>query len=230
MEKGYFIVIDGANGSGKDTQSALLVKKLTQEKIPVLNIHFPQYTSSFFGKMITHYLKGDYGELETVSPYLGSVLYAQDRNLAKPKIEKFLERKNSVVIANRYVSSNLALQGANLKHESEQNSFFKWVDELEYKVNKIPREDLIIYLHVPISYADKLITKRGGHAVIKGKTHDIHEADRAYLKRAEKIYLALAKKRGWTVINCIEKGKLLSIDTIHEMILAVLREKKIITV
>lgn len=229
MKKGYFIVIDGANGSGKDTQSELLISKLKQAKILTHYIHFPQYHTSFFGKMIGKYLRGDYGKLEDVSPYLGSVLYAQDRNLAKDSIEKIL-KKGGIVIANRYVSSNLALQGANLKHVKEQTYFFKWVDELEYKVNKIPKEDLIIYLHVPISHANKLINKRGAHAYIKGKTHDIHEADQKYLKRAEKIYLTLAKKRGWTVINCIEKGKLLPIDAIHEMILAVLREKKIITI
>lgn len=230
MKKGYFIVIDGANGSGKATQSKLLVDLLKKKKIPVLYFDFPRYYSSFFGKIFGRYLTGEFGTLETVSPYLASILTAQDRNLAKDSMYAFLERKIGLLVANRYVSSNLALQGANLKHEKEQNAFFKWIDELEYKVNGIPKEDLLIYLHVPISYADRLIKRKEARKYINGKSHDIHEINQTYLKRAEKIYLSLAKKRGWTVIKCIEKGKLLSIDAIHEMILAVLREKKIITI
>lgn len=230
MKKGYFIVIDGANGSGKATQVTLLQERLKKNKIPVLTVDFPQYYTSFFGKMTAQYLRGEFGQLDEVSPYLASLLFAQDRNLAKERMIHFLESKSGILVANRYNSSVLAFQGAKLKTIGEQTKFFKWADELEYKVNGIPREDLLIYLHVPISYAARLIKKKEERKYIKGKTHDIHEANQAYLKRAEKIYLALAKKRGWTVIKCIEKGKLLPIEAIHELILSVLREKKIVTI
>ena len=43
--KGTLIVLEGIDGSGKETQSALLEKKLRQEKREVMHVSFPDYDS-----------------------------------------------------------------------------------------------------------------------------------------------------------------------------------------
>ena len=55
MKKGKFIVIDGIDGSGKATQTKLLVAKLKENGYKVKTIDFPQYEENFFGKMVGRY-------------------------------------------------------------------------------------------------------------------------------------------------------------------------------
>ncbi len=50
--KGKFIVIDGIDGSGKATQTKLLLDRLEKEGYKTAAIDFPQYYKNFFGKMI----------------------------------------------------------------------------------------------------------------------------------------------------------------------------------
>ena len=75
---GLFIVIEGADGSGKSTQFTLTVERLRAVGHDVQIFKFPQYgePSSFF---IKAYLNGDYGPANEVSPYTASLFYALDR-------------------------------------------------------------------------------------------------------------------------------------------------------
>lgn len=50
--KGKFIVIDGIDGSGKATQTKLLLNRLAKKGYKTATIDFPQYYNNFFGKMI----------------------------------------------------------------------------------------------------------------------------------------------------------------------------------
>ena len=87
MKKGFFIVIDGTDGSGKATQTKLLAEKLKKSGRKVKTIDFPQYENNFFGKMVGRYLSGEFGKSSEVSPYLASILYAGDRFEEKEPIE-----------------------------------------------------------------------------------------------------------------------------------------------
>ena len=59
--------------------------------------------------------------------------------------------------------------------------------------------------------------KKGKREYIGGIRRDIHEADLTHLKQAEETYLAMVKMfpREYRLVECVEKRKLLSIDTIH---------------
>ena len=66
-------MLDGPDGSGKTTQTALLAKRLRKLGKHVLLVDFPQYQTSFFGAMVGEYLKGTYGNVFQISPYLSSL-------------------------------------------------------------------------------------------------------------------------------------------------------------
>jgi len=225
--RGKLIVIDGGDGSGKTTQSKLLIDYLEAHDMQVKGFDFPRYYSSFHGKMVGRFLAGEFGNLDAVSPYLASLAYALDRASAKEEMDQFLAH-GGVIVSNRYATSNMAHQGARLA-EDKRKEFIEWIDELEYKVHRIPREDIVIYLHVPWQVGMELTKKKGERAYLNGDGEDIAERDINHRQEAEDMYLTLAKKRkNWIVIECVEKGKLLSKEAIHEKVLDVLRSKKII--
>jgi dTMP kinase len=70
------IAVEGIDGSGKNTQSRLLVENLKKQGFEVEFLGFPCYSETFFGKEIGAYLNGDFGGLDDVHPKLASMLYA----------------------------------------------------------------------------------------------------------------------------------------------------------
>ena len=132
MSKGFLIVIDGIDGSGKSIQVDLLSKYLEEKNIPFEIISFPRYEDNEYGKLVKRYLEGEFGGINEVNPYLISLAYAGDRALAKPLIENWLNG-GQVVIANRYVSSSKArrLLGWNPQTDLDVglNKTIKWYTE-----------------------------------------------------------------------------------------------------
>ena len=221
--KGKLIVIDGGDGSGKTTQAQLLVSYLKEKKIPVKYVDFPQYYKSFHGKTVAKFLRGEFGSMDEISPYLASLAYALDRASIKREMDEFLAA-GGVIVANRYATSSMAHQAAKCKTEKEQNEFLKWIYELEYKVHKVPKENLVIYLHVPWKKSLELTQTRGDRAYLKGMKQDIAEKDLEHRKASEEMYLKLAKKhRHWKMVECVEKGKLLSREAIFEHVLQLVK-------
>lgn len=222
--KGKLVVIDGTDGSGKGTQTELLLKYLEDKGVKNKYIDFPRYYTSFHGKMVGRYLKGEFGGLNSSSPYLTSLFYAMDRLTARDEILDWLEEGNTVV-ANRYTTSSLAFQTAKVD-KSKRGEFLKWLYDMEYKEHKLPKEDVVIFLYVPVEISQKLIEQKTGRGYIKGKKKDINEADVSYQKEVLKLYLELAKKYPhWEVIRCVDgRGKLLSVEKVHKKIVSALKK------
>lgn len=217
--KGKLIVIDGADGSGKATQAKLLIDHFKKNKIPVKYIDFPRYYLSFHGATVAKFLRGEFGTIDQVSPYLASLAYALDRASAKDEIEEFLN-KGGIVIANRYATSNMGHQMAKFKTDKEKQDFYKWEYDLEYKTHKIPKEDLVIYLHVPYQISFELTKKKDDRKYLNGKKTDIHESDMNYRIKVESTFLELAEKnKHWKKIDCTKNNKMLSIEEIQKKIL-----------
>lgn len=225
--KGKLIVIEGGDGAGKATQTDLLKKYFLSQKIPTKSISFPQYKSTFFGKTIARMLRGEIAPLNQINPYLISTVYAMDRAEAKEKLYKWLNSGNMVVL-DRYVSSNMAHQTGRLP-KKERIRFLRWLDEMEYKVNNVPREDIVIFLYVPYQTSLALMQQRTAEKHLKGKK-DIVEKDRNYLKKAEETYLLLYKKfPHWIKIDCLDTaGNMRSREDIHREIVAILEKKHIL--
>jgi len=226
--KGKLIVIDGTDGSGKGTQTELLLKYLDGEKIKNKYIDFPRYYTSFHGQMVGRYLAGEFGNKESASPYLSSLFYAMDRLTARDEIVDWLEEGNTVV-ANRYTTSSMAFQTARIE-KSKREEFLKWLYEMEYKEHKLPKEDVVIFLYVPVEISQKLIEQKAKREYAKGKKKDEYEADVAYQKEVLRLYLELAKKyKHWEVIRCVDsKGKLLPVEQVHQKIMRALKRHGVV--
>src|SRR3989338_1874888 len=110
--KGKFFVLEGMDGSGKATQTKLLVEALKTKGHDVIKIDFPQYSKASAG-LIENYLKGMYGSSSDVGPYRASIFYACDRYDLSFQIRQWLQKGN-IVIADRYLASNIGHQGGKL--------------------------------------------------------------------------------------------------------------------
>ncbi len=217
MNKGKFIVIDGTDGSGKGTQTKLLIERLKKEGYDVMMADFPQYGQKSAGP-VEEYLNGKYGSASDVTAKQASILYAVDRFDFSFKLKKWID-DGKIVITNRYVSANMGHQGGKIKDDEERKKFFEWLYELEYEIFNIPRPDLNIILHVRSDIAQKLVDKKGHRDYVGGKKRDIHEDDLDHLKNAEKVYLQIANDfEGFTLIECTKDDDIMSIENIHEML------------
>ena len=79
MKKGKLIVIEGLDGSGKGTQSTLLLKKLGGLDIPAVKVSFPDYEDRASGAL-KMYLDGEFGDdPDSVNAYAASTFFAVDR-------------------------------------------------------------------------------------------------------------------------------------------------------
>lgn len=220
-------MIDGSDGSGKSTQSKLLLEYLEKQSVKAKHQKFPQY-EKFFGQLVARFLRGEFGTIDQVSPYLASVLYANDRASAKEDMENYLNEGGYLVL-DRYATSNMGHQGAKFKTVQEREEFIEWDYQMEYEINKLPKEDVVIYLYVPYEIASQLRAKETNKEYLKGKVKDIHEEDKSHLIAAEKTYQYLAEKYDhWIRIDCVKDDKLLSIEEIHAMIVEQLKARKII--
>ena len=121
MSKGKLIVIDGTDGTGKTTQTKLLVKRLQKIGIKAHMEDFPQYGKKSAGP-VEDYLTGQYGGAEQLGAYIPSIFYAVDRFAASERIRKFL-KQGYTVIANRYVTANMAHQGGKIRNRRERSRF-----------------------------------------------------------------------------------------------------------
>ncbi len=226
--KGKLIVIDGADGSGKTTQATLLIKYLHKISDAVRYISFPRYYNSFHGKTVAKFLRGEFGSLTEVSPYLASLAYALDRASMKEEMDEFLAT-GGYIVTNRYATSNMAHQGAKFKDEKSLQEYLKWVYELEYKVHKLPKEDVVIYLSVPTETSLRLTASRKPPQYLLGRKRDIHEEDVNYQIRTQELYLQLANKnKNWIDIQCFKNDRLLSPSVIQSLIIAGLIKKRVI--
>ena len=211
-------MIEGTDGSGKTIQFRRLIRKLKKNGFRVSAFDFLQYKkpSSYF---VREYLNGRYGGWREVGPKRASLFYALDRFDAARRIQSELEAGH-VVVANRYIGSNLAHQGSKMTNRKERRAFFKWVYELEYGMLGIPRPDRNLVLRVPAHVAQALVDKKGTREYIAGKKRDIHEEDIKHLKRAEEAYGEIVGSfpKDFMFVECMEKGKLLSPERVHERV------------
>lgn len=227
-KKGKLVVIDGGDGSGKATQTEFLANYLKKEEINYRVYDFPRYYTSFHGAVVGRLLSGEFGTLNNISPYLASLAYALDRASVRDEMNDFLE-SGGVIICNRYTTSNMGHQGGRFGNPLEKQKFIKWLEELEYKIHKLPKEDVVVYLFVPWQIGYELTKKKAVRSYTKGKKMDMVEKDLIYRKNSEEMFLELCKTRkNWIKINCVEKGKLLSKEEIHQKIIVVLKDREII--
>lgn len=217
MKKGTFIVIDGTDASGKKTQTALLVERLKKSGREAQSIDFPRYKKNLVADQIRDGLDGKIPHFDFLAlpAKIASILYAADRAESKEEIEKWLS-EGQYVVADRYVSSNQIHQGGKIRDEHERESFLTWLDDLEFTRLKLPRPDLIVYLHVPVELSIELARTR---AEKNGESPDAAEVSVRHQRESQESALHVVKRSNNCVrIDCAPKGVMLPAPEIHELI------------
>jgi len=197
---GKLIAVEGIDGSGKRTQVDLLAKSLDLRGYSVYSTGFPQY-DSWFGGMVGRFLNGEMGSLETVDPHFTALLYAGDRFEAKSKLQAALQ-SGRIVLADRYIASNLAHQTARAPAE-QRPEFLTWIEHLEYNIYGLPRESLILYLRVPPAHAQALVRQKTSRSYTSAK-QDLQEASLHHLENAAEMYDLLSHRAPWATIQCFD--------------------------
>lgn len=211
--KGKLLVIDGLDGSGKQTQAQLLAKRLEQEGRAVRQISFPDYEEPS-SALVKEYLRGRYGSLNEVSAYAASSFYAVDRYASYQCHWKEDYQQGKVIVADRYVTSNLIYQLSKLPKELWEG-FAAWLEDFEYNKLGLPRPDLVLYLDMEPEVSKKLLSSRYHGDESK---RDIHEANFAYLLDCRKSALWAGERYGWRRIPCSRIQEPLPIQSIHSSV------------
>jgi dTMP kinase len=215
--RGKLIAIEGIDGSGKRTQLDLLARELDARGLSAVRVSFPRYESSF-GKLVARYLNGEFGPLAAVDPHFSALLYANNRLEAKSELDSALAA-GKIVLADRYVGSNLAHQASRVEPERREE-FLAWLTHLEYTLYGLPIEDLVVYLRVPVPEAHRLIGLKSERSYT-ARQRDLHEADVNHLEQAAAVYDRLATQSNWARIECANavSGVLDSPEQIHRVLL-----------
>lgn len=210
-------VIEGTDGSGKQTQVERLCKRLEEEQKPYFKLSFPRYENDS-SALVKMYLAGEFGEnAQDVSPYVASIFYAVDRYAAyKQEIEKAI-KENKIIVLDRYTTANMVHQTGKIKDEKEREKFLDWLWDLEMNIMGLPKPDKVFFLKVAPDMADKLMKDRKNKITGEAKK-DIHEKDKEHLKAAYEAGIYVANKYNWHQIDCIKNEKMRTIEDIHNEI------------
>ncbi len=216
------IVIEGVDCSGKETQTEKLYNRLLNEGKKVMRISFPDYESDS-SAVVKMYLRGDFGKSAyDVNPYAASTFFAVDRFASyKTKWGSFLE--DGVVIADRYVTSNMVHQASKMSDEKDKEEYISWLYDLEYEKMGLPKPDRVIFLDMPPEVSSELNEARKNKITGEDKK-DIHESDLEYLRKSYINAHFVAKNQKWTRVDCAPNNLLRSIDDIAEEIFESVKE------
>ena len=217
---GKLIVMEGLDGSGKSTQTALLEDFLKSRDISYRKIKLPDYESPS-STLVKMYLSGDFGsDADCVNPYAAGAFYAADRYCSYNLDWKKDMEAGKVIIADRYATSNSIYQMEKLPRD-EWDSYLEWSADFEYEKLGIPRPDCVIFLDMPVEISQKLMTQRyDGNEAEK----DVHEKDVEFLESCRKSALYTAEKQGWRVVPCSNGVAPYSVEKIHGDVINIVKE------
>ncbi len=215
MKQGKLFVIDGTDGSGKQTQLQKLKERFDKEKIEYKTVSFPNYDSPS-SSLVKMYLNGEFGtDPLKISPYIASTFYAVDRYATFKKEYEEYYNNGGIILADRYTTSNMVHQAGKIKDDEERNKFLDWLWDFEFNLYGLPVPTKVIFLNMPTEYAEKLMKNRANKITHEEKK-DIHESNKSHLQDAYNEACKLVKKYDWCEIKCVENEKIKTIEEIHE--------------
>ena len=221
---GKLFVIDGTDGSGKQTQFDLLKKRLDEEKIDYRTVSFPNYESPS-SSLVKMYLSGEFGEnAKDVSPYIASTFYAADRYATFQKEYKEYYKNGGIILADRYTTANMVHQAGKIDDEKEREKFLNWLFDLEFNLHQTPLPNKVFFLNTPPEKVKELIKNRENKFTHNNKK-DIHERDEKHLQDAYNAACSLVEKYNWNEIKCVRKNEIRTREDIHNEIFNIVQKE-----
>ena len=216
---GKLFVIDGTDGSGKQTQFQKITERLKKEGVNIKVASFPNYESES-SSLVKMYLAGEFGEnAQEISPYIASTFYAADRYATfKKELENFYN-EGGIIFADRYTTANMVHQAGKIKDEKERKKFLDWLWDFEFNLYGLPVPTKTFFLNMPTEYAIKLMENRENKITHESKK-DIHESNKQHLEDAYQAACSLVKEYDWYEVKCVKDEKIRTIEDIHEEIYA----------
>ncbi len=221
---GKLIVIDGVDSSGKQTQTNLLFDRLKKDGKRIRKVSFPAY-DSLSSALVKMYLSGEFGKNpDDVNAYTASAFYALDRFATFRTDWGRDYADGTIIIADRYVTSNMIHQAGKIGNADEREKCLDWIYDFEYIKCGLPVPDETFFLDMPMEYAVSLMSERMNK--IDGSSEkDIHESDMEYLRKSYDSAVFVADKYMWKHIACVENGRIRTPEEIHEEIYKAVKEK-----
>ena len=171
-----FIVIEGIDGAGCETQAINIQKWLQKANLPFSFIKYPNYDENV-GKFIQDFLYHN-KNLDAQTQFL---LYSLQFVFDKQKIKQ--QRQNQILIADRYFTSTLCfqtLEGIDLKKAVDFGDDFQ-----------IEKPDFVFYLNVN---PDLAIKRKFGEQKEKNR----REKDFDFIRKTYQQYDQLVENQTWT--------------------------------
>lgn len=214
---GKLFVIDGTDGSGKQTQLKKLEERLTKEGIDYKKVSFPNYDSPS-SSLVKMYLSGEFGaHAKDVSPYIASTFFAADRYATYKKDLEDYYKKGGIILADRYTTANMVHQAGKIADKQKREKFLDWLWDYEFNLYGLPVPTKSFFLNMPPDYAEELMKNRENKFTHESKK-DIHESDKSHLIDAYNAACDLVDKYDWYEVKCVKNGQIRTIDDIHEEI------------
>lgn len=199
-----FIVLEGLDGAGKSTQIRMLRQLFADRGVESEYVHFPRFDSPVYGELIARFLRGEFGGVQEVDPYLVALIFAGDRADAAPQIRQWLAEGKAVIL-DRYVYSNVGFQCAKFPAGEQRDRLADWIVNLEFGHNALPRPDLSLFLDVPFAFTERKLSeaREGDDRDYLQGAQDIHEASLKLQQDVRSVYLAsAAKDPSLRVVDC----------------------------
>ena len=220
---GILIAIDGVVASGKQTQTQLLKERLIEHGKDIKAVSFPAYDNPS-STLVKMYLDGDFGEKPSdVNAYATSTFFAADRFATYRTDWGKDYNSGTIILADRYVSSNLIHQASKIDNSAEKDKFLTWLDDLEHNIYGLPRPDVTIFLDMPPEYGAMLMKDRANKSNGTDKK-DIHESDFSYLETSYNNAVYVAERFNWKRVSCVKDGEIRSVEDIHNDIYSIIKE------
>lgn len=231
---GKLIVIDGLYCSGKETQSKLLLERLSHNGKNVKRISYPAYNSwssslvqGYLPGLFQGYLPGLLGnDISRLSPYEIASSYAYDRYMDYiTRWERFYEQEESIIITDRYIQSNMLYQSLTFESEPDILKFCDWVKHYERDLLELPKSDVTIFLSVKPETSQRLMKERDDN---KHKGSDIYEDQIELLQKIYQRFHLIGDYCGCNIVECdelINDNRIDSISRINEIIYNIVCDK-----
>lgn len=214
---GKLFVIDGTDGSGKQTQFKKLQERLDKEGIEYKTVSFPNYDSPS-SSLVKMYLSGEFGQnAKEISPYIASTFYAVDRYATYKKDLEEYYNNGGIILADRYTTANMVHQAGKISDKEEREKFLNWLWNFEFNLYGLPVPTKAFFLNMPPDYAMKLMENRE-NKFTHGQVKDIHERDKNHIIDAYNAACDLVDKYEWHEVKCVKNNKIRTIEDIHEEI------------
>lgn len=214
---GKLFVIDGTDGSGKQTQLQKLKENLDKKGIEYKTVSFPNYDSPS-SSLVKMYLSGEFGtDAKAISPYIASTFYAADRYATYKKDFEEYYNNGGIILADRYTTASMVHQTGKITDEKEREKFLDWLFDLEFGIYGIPKPDLVFFLNMPPKNSLELMKARE-NKFTHTEEKDIHERDASHIQDAYNAACSLVDKYDWHEIKCVKDDKIRTIEDISEEI------------